>query len=130
MAGADVVEGYVHDPASTGEPPEQLRAFSRVSLGPGQTKIIRLVFRPSAFAYLNSGPATGTAPGTTSPTTPSATSSPQPPGRWTIAGGVYRVDVGGSASEIDDSAVFYLRGSDTGPGLNGLFGWRLTGSQR
>lgn len=33
-AGADVVEEYVHDPAVTGEAPQQLRAFAKVTLAP------------------------------------------------------------------------------------------------
>ncbi len=125
MAGADVVEGYVHDPVATGEPPEQLRAFAKVTLAPGQTRIVRLVFRPSSFAYWSSGPATGTTPGTTSPTTPQAGLSPQPDGRWTIAPGTYRIDIGRSASQFDDSLTLRLGGRSRPDGLTGLFGWSL-----
>lgn len=130
VAGADVVEGYVHDPASTGEPPEQLRAFSKVSLAPGRSRTVRLLFRPSAFAYWNSGPATGTTPGTTSPPTPQAGLSPEPTGRWTIAPGTYRVDVGGSAGHFDDSLTLHLTGRSGSEALNGLFGWSMTGGLR
>ena len=123
--GADVVEGYVHDPSSTGEPPEQLRAFSKVFLWPHQTRIVRLVMHPSAFAFWSSGPATGTQPATTSPTTPSATRSAQPAGQWTVAPGAYRVGVGASVDDIDDSVSFHLSGASGGSQLNGLFGWPL-----
>ena len=88
VPGADVVEGYVRDPSSTGEPPEQLRAFSRVFLWPHQTRIVRLVFTPARSRSGAPGPATGTQPGTTSPTTPSASRSAQPGGQWTVAPGV------------------------------------------
>jgi beta-glucosidase len=125
VAGADVVEGYVHDPASTGEPPEQLRAFQKVWLAPGQTQVVSLAFRPSSFAYWNSGPATGTAPGTTSPTTPTATRSPQPPGHWSIAAGTYRIDVGSSSAQFDGSVPLHLNGARDARSLDGLFGWRL-----
>ncbi len=108
--GADVVQGYVHDPSSTGEPPEQLRAFSKVFLWPHQTRIVRLVMHPSAFAFWSSGPATGTQPATTSPTTPSATRSAQPAGQWTVAPGTYRVGVGESVDDIGDSVSFHLSG--------------------
>ncbi len=37
-SGDDVVQVYVKDPASTDEPPEQLRAFERVLVAPSQTK--------------------------------------------------------------------------------------------
>ncbi len=125
VAGGDVVEAYVHDPASTGEPPEQLRAFQRVWLAPGQTKLVTLQFRPSSFAYWRSGPATGTTPGTTSPTIPTATPSSQPSGHWTIAPGAYRIDVGGSSEQFDGSVSLYLNGARGAPSLTGLFGWRL-----
>ena len=108
VAGGDVIEAYVHDPASTGEPPEQLRAFQRVWLAPGQTKLVTLEFRPSSFAYWRSGPATGTTPGTTSPTTPTATPSPQPSGHWTIAPGAYRIDLGGSSEQFDGSVTLRM----------------------
>ena len=42
VAGADVVQAYVDDPVSAGEPPEQLRAFSRVSLAPAQSRVITM----------------------------------------------------------------------------------------
>lgn len=124
-AGADVVEGYVHDPSYTGEPPEQLRAFARVTLAAGQTQQVTLTSRPSSFAYWNSGPATGTTPATTSPSPPGVDTSTQPGGHWTIARGLYGISVGGSSSQFNDSIVVYLTG-DTHPGeLDGLFGWTL-----
>jgi beta-glucosidase len=42
VKGADVVQAYVKDPASANEPPEQLRAFARVSLPPGSFRVVRL----------------------------------------------------------------------------------------
>jgi beta-glucosidase len=127
LPGSDVVEGYVHDPSSTGEPPEQLRAFGKVFLWPHQTRIVRLVFHPSAFAFWSSGPATGTQPGTTSPTTPSATRSAQPAGQWTVAPGTYRVGIGQSVNDVDDSVSLHLSGASGASRLNGLFGWPLGG---
>jgi beta-glucosidase len=128
LPGADVIQGYVHDPASTGEPPEQLRAFQKVWLAAGQTELVSLAFRPGSFAYWSSGPATGTTPGTTSPATPTAARSPQPPGHWTIAPGDYRIDVGSSSEQFDGSVN--LRLGDVGDvrSLNGLFGWPLGGA--
>ena len=125
VPGADVVEGYVHDPSSTGEPPEQLRAFGKVFLWPHQTRIVRLVLHPSAFAFWSSGPATGTQPETTSPTTPSATRSAQPAGQWTVAPGTYRVGIGDSVNDISDSVLLRLSGASGGHELDGLFGWPL-----
>ncbi|MGH3298513.1 MAG: glycoside hydrolase family 3 C-terminal domain-containing protein, partial [Trebonia sp.] len=124
-AGSDVVEGYVHDPAATGEAPEQLRAFTNVTLQPGQTKLVTLTFRPSSFAYWDSGPAAGTTPGTTSPATPGTSGAAQPPGQWTVAPGWYSVSVGGSPTELTDTASFPLDGHTPSSELDGLFGWSL-----
>jgi beta-glucosidase len=48
-SGADVVQAYVRYPASAGEPPDQLRAFARVTLAPSGTNSVTLVLSPSAF---------------------------------------------------------------------------------
>ncbi len=48
-AGAQVVQVYVGDPAGSGEPPRQLKAFARVALRPGRSRTVRLRLDPSAF---------------------------------------------------------------------------------
>ena len=40
VAGADVAQMYVGDPASSQDPPEQLKGFDRVSLTPGQSTTV------------------------------------------------------------------------------------------
>jgi beta-glucosidase len=40
VAGADVAQLYVGDPAASDDPPEQLRGFQRITLNPGQTKTV------------------------------------------------------------------------------------------
>jgi beta-glucosidase len=52
-AGADVAQLYVTDPAATGEPAEQLKGFQRVTLQPGQTKLVSFTLSPRAFAWWN-----------------------------------------------------------------------------
>jgi beta-glucosidase len=47
--GADVAQVYVSDPPSAGEPPQQLKAFRKVQLTPGQTK--HLVFKLDQRAF-------------------------------------------------------------------------------
>jgi beta-glucosidase len=50
--GADVVQVYVHDPESTVFRPEQeLRAFAKVRLGPGESRQVTLALDGRAFAY-------------------------------------------------------------------------------
>jgi beta-glucosidase len=39
-AGADVAQMYVNDPAASGNPPQQLAGFQRVSLNPGQSTTV------------------------------------------------------------------------------------------
>jgi len=40
IAGTDVAQLYVGDPAASVDPPEQLKGFQRVTLNPGQTKTV------------------------------------------------------------------------------------------
>jgi beta-glucosidase len=82
-AGSDVAQLYVGDPATTGEPPEQLKGFDKVSLAPGQTK--RVSFRLSAaqaFSYWDS-----TANG------------------WAVADGGYKLMIGDSSANLPLTAT-------------------------
>ncbi len=54
-AGADVIQAYVHYPNAAGEPPEQLRAFARVTLSPSASKTVTLSLAPSAFQIFSHG---------------------------------------------------------------------------
>jgi beta-glucosidase len=49
--GADVVQCYVGEPASSGEPPRQLRGFSRVDLLPGNARTVQFTLRPGDLAH-------------------------------------------------------------------------------
>lgn len=49
-AGAEVVQAYVASPPSAGEPPKQLRAFAKVDLRAGQTRMVTLTLDPRAFS--------------------------------------------------------------------------------
>lgn len=48
--GTDVVQGYVKYPSAAGEPPEQLKAFTRVTLSPGATRRIALTLPISGLS--------------------------------------------------------------------------------
>jgi beta-glucosidase len=54
-AGADVVQVYVQYPSSAGEPPDQLRAFTRVVLAPSSTSNVTLVIAPRGFQVFQNG---------------------------------------------------------------------------
>jgi beta-glucosidase len=48
--GAEVVQIYVQEPPSNGEPPHQLRAFAKVQLNAGETKPVTLTLDQSSFS--------------------------------------------------------------------------------
>ncbi|MGH3207734.1 MAG: glycoside hydrolase family 3 C-terminal domain-containing protein, partial [Trebonia sp.] len=52
-AGADVAQLYVGDPASTGEPAEQLKGYQRVTLRPGQTTRVSFTVTSNDLAWWN-----------------------------------------------------------------------------
>jgi len=83
-AGSDVVQAYLGDPASTGEPPRQLTGFQRVSLQPGQSADVHFTIQPSQTWYWD-----------------------EQAGGWTQQAGTYSVYVGDSSALAD----LPLRGS-------------------
>jgi beta-glucosidase len=76
-AGADVAQLYLGDPAATGEPAEQLKAFQRVTLQPGQTKLVSFTIGRSAFAWWD-----------------------EQANRWTVSHGSYALMVGDSSANL------------------------------
>jgi len=73
-AGADVAQLYVGDPASAGEPAEQLKGYQRVTLRPGQTESVHFTLDRSAFAWWD--------------------------GQWTVTPGSYSLMVGDSSASL------------------------------
>ena len=69
VSGADTVQAYVGDPASAGEPPEQLKGFDKVTLAPGR--------RPRSASPSGYSPS----PSGTAPTRPGG-KSPASTGSW------------------------------------------------
>jgi beta-glucosidase len=55
VMGADVVQTYVKDPSAADEPPEQLRAFSRVVLGPSQSRVVTMSFPVDSLQVFSHG---------------------------------------------------------------------------
>jgi beta-glucosidase len=74
-AGSDVVQLYVGDPASTGEPPRSLQGFSRVTLAPGRSARVSFTVTPQQLSWWSDS-ANG----------------------WTESTGTYRVYVGDSSA--------------------------------
>jgi beta-glucosidase len=83
VAGADVVQCYVGAPAQAGEPPRQLRGFTRVDLLPGRSATVHLTLTPGDLAAWDTAHHT-----------------------WVVSGGTYRIWVG----DASDLANLPLRG--------------------
>jgi beta-glucosidase len=75
--GTDVVQLYVGDPASAGEPPHQLKGFQRVPLGPGQSATV--TFSVSAYDLSH---------------------WVDQPGEWEATSGAYQILVGDSSRNL------------------------------
>jgi beta-glucosidase len=53
VAGSDVVQLYLGDPAVSGEPPRQLKGFQKVTLQPGQSTEVSFVLDGHDLSYWN-----------------------------------------------------------------------------
>jgi beta-glucosidase len=85
--GTDVVQGYVKDPEAAGEPPEQLKAFSRVTLSPLATRRLALTIPLSSLSvFLHNA--------------------------FSVLPGKYQVDVGQSSADLPISLPFTITWSD------------------
>jgi beta-glucosidase len=75
--GADVAQLYVADPARAGEPPLQLKGFSKVTLKPSQSKTVSFTLDRRSFARWRTSAH-----------------------RWTVTPGCYGVRVGDSSAHL------------------------------
>ena len=80
--GADTAQVYVGMPASTGEPPRQLKGFAKVWLDPGQSQAVSIPLDANSFAHWD-------------------TSSEQ----WVVSGGAYQIYVGDSSRNLPLQAL-------------------------
>jgi beta-glucosidase len=85
-SGAEVAQLYVGSPKQTGEPPKQLKGYSKVFLGPGQSKTVTLSLGRRAFSYWGTG-------------------------GWTVAKGCYRIMLGSSSRDIAAQKVVSIGGA-------------------
>jgi beta-glucosidase len=90
-AGADVVQLYLSEPASAGEPPKQLKGFQKVQLNPGQTKRVQFTLSGHDVSYWDSNAQD-----------------------WTVAAGHYQVMVGDSSDNLPLAGGFAVSRT-TGP---------------
>ena len=90
-AGADVVQLYLSEPASAGEPPQQLKGFQKVQLNPGQTKQVRFTLSSQDVSYWDSNAQ-----------------------NWTVPAGHFQVMVGDSSDNLRLTGGFAVTRT-TGP---------------
>ena len=84
-AGDEVVQLYVHKPSSiVSRPRQQLQAFQRLSLQPGETKTVTLEIDTQRLAYWKEGSG------------------------WTIEPGRYDIKIGSSSGDIRATASFQV----------------------
>ncbi len=81
---------YVGQPSAVGEPPKNLRGFTRISLNPGQTQHVALTLDARSFQYWNNG--------------------------WTNAAGTNTVYVGSSSRDIRLTGTTTIGGGGGGGG--------------
>jgi beta-glucosidase len=85
-AGSTVVQAYVHDVASSlARPPQELKAFAKVQLQPGQAQTVSLHFGPRALAAFD-----------------------DTRGAWLAEAGAFELRVGASSADLPLHARFDL----------------------
>jgi beta-glucosidase len=88
LAGKHVIQLYVATTAGpVKRPARELKAFTKIDLGPGQTSTVELELEHRSFAYYD-----------------------QPLGRWVVAAGDYAIQIGVDAGTIDTESTISLVG--------------------
>jgi beta-glucosidase len=101
-AGADVAQVYVGQPASSGEPPKNLRGFQRVQLNPGQTQHVTLTLDARSFQTWTTA--------------------------WTNTAGTHQIYVGSSSRDIKLTGSVTVGGSTGGQTVLPRTGWTASAS--
>ncbi|HEX4221052.1 MAG TPA: glycoside hydrolase family 3 C-terminal domain-containing protein, partial [Pseudonocardiaceae bacterium] len=119
-AGADVAQLYVGDPATTGEPPEQLKGFQRVNLQPGASATVSFPVSLHDLAYWNTSANGWTTPTGTYQIMVGDSSTPQLSGTLAVnstsANTVTVTNPGGMSSIVGTSAPLAVTGKDSASG--------------
>jgi beta-glucosidase len=119
-AGADVAQLYVGDPATTGEPPSQLKGFQRVNLQPGAGSTVSFPVTLHDLAYWNTGSNGWTTPTGTYQIMVGDSSTPQLSGSLAVssssANTITVTNPGGMSSIVGASAPLTVTGHDSASG--------------
>jgi len=84
-ASPTTVEMFLREPAASQEPPKQLKGYTQVDLGPGQSRFVVFRLTPADLAYYDAGQ-----------------------GKFTVAPGRYTVLLGTSSTQLDTRAQFVV----------------------
>jgi beta-glucosidase len=76
-AGSEVVQLYVGDPATAGEPPQQLKGFQKVYLKAGQSRQVEFALGQQDFAHWDTGVHA-----------------------WSVSPGQYQIGIGSSSRDV------------------------------
>jgi beta-glucosidase len=87
--GTETPQAYVGQPASTGEPPKNLRGFTKVTLAPGLSQHVTIPLDARSFQFWNNG--------------------------WTTAAGVNQVFVGASSRDVRLTGSVTIGGGTSQP---------------
>ncbi|HEY2697391.1 MAG TPA: glycoside hydrolase family 3 C-terminal domain-containing protein [Pseudonocardiaceae bacterium] len=119
-AGADVAQLYVGDPATTGEPPSQLKGFQRVNLQPGASGTVSFPVTLHDLAYWNTSSNGWTTPTGNYQIMVGDSSTPQLSGTLSVtstsANTITMTNPGGMSSIVGASAPLTVTGHDSGSG--------------
>jgi beta-glucosidase len=86
-AGSTVAQAYVGFPASTGEPPQQLKGYEKVRLAPGQSRRVSFRLGRDELSYFDAAR-----------------------GQAVVADGRYTLSVGSSSRDLEERATFEIGG--------------------
>jgi beta-glucosidase len=92
--GADVAQAYVGMPASTGEPPRQLKGFQKVWLEPDQSSTVSIPLPATSFIHWSTKA-----------------------GTWVITAGTYHLYVGDSSASLPLQAKLHRKAARLAPGV-------------
>ncbi|MCU1680307.1 MAG: glycoside hydrolase family 3 domain protein [Amycolatopsis sp.] len=90
-AGSEVAQLYIGDPATTGEPPSQLKGFTKVTLQPGASTTVSFPITSHDLAYWNTAS-----------------------NGWTTAVGTYRIQVGDTSASPQLTGSLVVSSTSTG----------------
>jgi beta-glucosidase len=82
-AGSTVAQAYVGFPRDTGEPPQQLKGYEKVTLAPWRSERVLFRLTPAELSYFD-----------------------ESRGRFVVAHGRYTLSLGNSSRDLDERAAF------------------------